>query len=63
MISGLIRVKLEETGSSKIITHMVGLKELFPEIDIENCKYFMEFLVNHFKLMLPPFALLVIVFS
>ena len=35
-ISGLIRVKLEETGPSKIITHMVDLKELFPDIDIEN---------------------------
>ena len=28
-ISGLIRVKLEETGPSKIITYMVYLKELF----------------------------------
>ena len=35
-ISGLIRVELEETGPSKIITHMVDLKELFPDIDIEN---------------------------
>ena len=35
-ISGLIRVKLEETGPSKIITHMVDLKDLFPHIDIEN---------------------------
>ena len=35
-ISGLIRVKLEETGPSKIITHMADLKELFPDIDIEN---------------------------
>ena len=35
-ISGLIRVKLEETGPSKIITHMVDLKDLFPDIDIEN---------------------------
>ena len=35
-ISGFIRVKLEETGPSKIITHMVDLKELFPDIDIEN---------------------------
>ena len=35
-ISGLIRVKLEETGPSRIITHMVDLKELFPDIDIEN---------------------------
>ena len=29
MISGLIRVKLEETGPSKIIAHMVNFKELF----------------------------------
>ena len=36
MISDLIRVKLEETGPSKIITHMVDLKELFPDTDIEN---------------------------
>ena len=35
-ISGLIRVKLEGTGPSKIITHMVDLRELFPDIDIEN---------------------------
>ena len=35
-ISGLIRVKLEETGPSRIITHMVDLKELFPDTDIEN---------------------------
>ena len=35
-IIGLIRVKLEETGPSKIITHMVDLKELFPNIDIED---------------------------
>ena len=34
--SGLIRVKLEETGLSKIITHMVDLKELFPGIAIES---------------------------
>ena len=35
-ISGLIRVKLEETGPSKIITQLVGLKELFPDIDVED---------------------------
>ena len=35
-IGGLIRVKWEESGSSKIITHMVDLKELFADIDIEN---------------------------
>ena len=35
-ISGLIRVKLEETSPPRIITHMVDLKELFPDIDIEN---------------------------
>ena len=47
MISGLIRVKFEETGSSKIITHMVDLKDLFPDIDIENL-YFMDFFINNF---------------
>ena len=36
MISGLIRVKLEKTGPSRIITHMVDLKELFPDVDIKN---------------------------
>ena len=35
-ISGLISVKLEKTGPSKIITHMADLKELFTDIDIEN---------------------------
>ena len=35
-ISGLIRVKLEETGPSRIITHMVDLQELFSDVDIEN---------------------------
>ena len=35
-ISSLFRVKLEETGPSKITTHMVDLKELFPDIDIAN---------------------------
>ena len=53
-------MKLEETGLSKIITHMADLKDLFPDIDIG--KSFMEFLVNYFKLML-PIAFSVIVFS
>ena len=35
-ISGLIRVKLEETGPSRIITYMVDLKELFSDVDIKN---------------------------
>ena len=35
-ISGLVRVKLEETGPSRIITHMVDLTELFPDVDIKN---------------------------
>ena len=35
-ISGFIRVKLEETGLSRIINHMIDLKELFTDIDIEN---------------------------
>ena len=34
-VSVLIRVKFEETGPSKILTHTVDLKELFPDIDIE----------------------------
>ena len=36
MISGSIRVKLEETGPSKIIAHVIDLKDLFPDTDIEN---------------------------
>ena len=35
-ISVLIRVKLQKTGPSKTITHMVDLKDLFPDIDIES---------------------------
>ena len=35
-ISCLIRVKLKETGPSKIITCMVDLEELFPDTNIEN---------------------------
>ena len=31
----LIRVRLEEAGPSKIITHMADLRELFPDIYIE----------------------------
>lgn len=33
---GLIIVNLQETGPSKIITHMVDPKDLFPDVDIEN---------------------------
>ena len=36
MNSGLIRVKLDEIGPSEIITHMVDLKDHFPDTDIEN---------------------------
>ena len=43
LISALIHVKLEETGPSKIITQMVDLKEIFPDIDIENLQIFHEF--------------------
>ena len=35
-MNSLIRVKLEQTGPSKIITLTVDLKDLFPDIDIEN---------------------------
>ena len=35
-ISGLIRVKLEETGPSRVITHMIDLKELLSDVNIEN---------------------------
>ena len=35
-ISGLIRGKLEKIGPSRIITHMIDLRELFLNVDIEN---------------------------
>ena len=35
-IIGLIGVKLDEIGLSKIITHMVDLNELFPDLNIEK---------------------------
>ena len=35
MISGLIHVKLEETGPSRVITHMIDLKELFPDVNLK----------------------------
>ena len=35
-ISGLIRVNVEKTGLSKIISHVVDSKKLFQDIDIEN---------------------------
>ena len=38
-ISSLIRVKLEETGPSRIITHMVDLKELFTDTDFVNISW------------------------
>ena len=39
-ICGLIRMKLEETGPSKIINHMVHLTDLFPDTDIESLQIF-----------------------
>ena len=33
-INGLIRLRIEESGQAKMITHMVDLKSLFPDIEI-----------------------------
>ena len=35
-INGLIRLQLEKSGQAKIITHMVGLQNSFPDIEIDN---------------------------
>ena len=35
-INGLIRSQIEESGQAKIITHMVDLPNLFPDIEIDS---------------------------
>ena len=35
-INGLIRLRIEESGQVKIITHMVDLQNLFPDIGIDS---------------------------
>ena len=35
-INGLIRLQIEESGQAKIITHMVDLPNLFPDIEIDS---------------------------
>ena len=35
-INGLIRLRIEESGQAKIITHMVDLQNLFPDIEIDS---------------------------
>lgn len=35
-ISGLFYMELEETGPSKIITHILDLANFFPNIDIDS---------------------------
>ena len=35
-INGLIRLQIEESGQAKIITHMVDLRNLFPDIEIDS---------------------------
>ena len=35
-INGLIRLQIEEFGQAKIITHMVDLPNLFPDIEIDS---------------------------
>ena len=34
-INGLIRLRIEESGQAKIITHMVDLQNLLPDIEID----------------------------
>ena len=35
-INGLIRLRIEESGQAKIITHMVDLQNLFPDTEIDS---------------------------
>ena len=35
-INGLNRLRTEESGQAKIITHMVDLQNLFPDIEIDS---------------------------
>ena len=35
-INGLIRLRTEESGQAKTITHMADLQNLFPDIEIDN---------------------------
>ena len=35
-INSLIRLQIEESGQAKIITHMVDLPNLFPDIEIDS---------------------------
>ena len=39
MISGLVRVKLNETGPTKIITDMVDLVNLFSGINVNSLRF------------------------
>ena len=35
-INGLIRLRIEESGQAKVITHMVDLHNLFQDIEIDS---------------------------
>ena len=35
-VNGLIHLQIEESGPKKIITHMVDLQNLFPDIEIDS---------------------------
>ena len=35
-INGLIRLRIEESGQAKIITHIDDLQNLFPDIEIDS---------------------------
>ena len=39
-INGLIRLRIEQSGQAKIITHMVDLQNLFPDIDINSLQLY-----------------------
>ena len=42
-INGLIRLWIEESGQVKVVTHMVDLQNLFPDIEIDNLQVYSLF--------------------
>ena len=53
--NGIIHIKLVEHGPMKTVTHISGLKELFPDIDIYNLHSF--YFVGYMKLLNLNFGL------
>ena len=47
--NGIIQIKLVEHGPMKTVTHISGLEELFPDIDIYNLHSF--YFVGYMKLL------------